>query len=371
MVIINASNLVKGGALQVASWFIRSTYKNEGFYYILSREVYNEVDDLGLINCMICDSSPAKSISTRIMLSNFINERSPLLVYTIFGPSYLKIKSKEICGFANGWVTHSKLKDFVSVNNKNLLKITKSIIKYLYYGFKVRGSSAIIFETETAQKGFCKRMLYKKNTYVIPNNCSDYYEITGTNIINGVTIPKLSILVLSSSYPHKNLSILPHVMSELVVDFPDYSLILTLPEQDFLPLKKDFEKRGVSEKVLNLGHVKTNNLADLYNAVSISLLPTKLETFSAVYPESMKFGIPIVTTNASFSRDICKDAALYFNPEDSKDIARKLSNLIKEPNLAKELIENGYNVFNSMPSGEERLRLILSVINNEKANICN
>jgi glycosyltransferase involved in cell wall biosynthesis len=70
-------------------------------------------------------------------------------------------------------------------------------------------------------------------------------------------------------------------------------------------------------------------------------LPTLLEVFSASYPESMKMKKPILTSNYSFAKDVCKDAVLYFNPLDANDIVEKIEMIYKDENLYKELIKKG------------------------------
>ena len=69
------------------------------------------------------------------------------------------------------------------------------------------------------------------------------------------------------------------------------------------------------------------NCPKLYNQADAMFLPTLLETFSASYPEAMKMERPILTSDLDFAKDICGDAALYFNPLDSYDIANKIKTI--------------------------------------------
>ena len=83
-------------------------------------------------------------------------------------------------------------------------------------------------------------------------------------------------------------------------------------------------------------------------------LPTLLETFSASYPEAMKMERPILTSNLDFAIDICGDAALYFNPLDSYDIANKIKTLITDPILYQDLVEKGKNRLKNFETSTSR-----------------
>ena len=70
-------------------------------------------------------------------------------------------------------------------------------------------------------------------------------------------------------------------------------------------------------------------------------LPSHLECFSASYPEAMKMERPILTSNLSFARTVCKDAAMYFDNLNGKDISDKIKLLFHDEKLSKELVERG------------------------------
>ena len=63
------------------------------------------------------------------------------------------------------------------------------------------------------------------------------------------------------------------------------------------------------------------------------LLPTMLECFSASYPEAMVMKKPVLTSDLSFARSICGNAAIYFNPFDPADIADKIIGLVNDKTL--------------------------------------
>jgi glycosyltransferase involved in cell wall biosynthesis len=90
-----------------------------------------------------------------------------------------------------------------------------------------------------------------------------------------------------------------------------------------------------------MGSIPHKSCPSLYAQSDALFAPTLLETFSAAYPEAMKMEKPILTSNYSFAKDVCQDAALYFDPLDPVDIAEKIKKLIEDTALQHELVEKG------------------------------
>ena len=64
----------------------------------------------------------------------------------------------------------------------------------------------------------------------------------------------------------------------------------------------------------------------LYKQVDGMIMPTLLESFSATYIDSMALGVPIFTSDRDFARDVCGDAAWYFDPLNAESIFEVISN---------------------------------------------
>lgn len=90
-------------------------------------------------------------------------------------------------------------------------------------------------------------------------------------------------------------------------------------------------------------------------------LPTLLECFSASYAEAMVMKKPILTSDLGFAHTVCKNAALYFDPDDADDVADKIITLIHSPQLQAELIEKGTSQLGQFGSAEQRAVKILEL----------
>ena len=80
----------------------------------------------------------------------------------------------------------------------------------------------------------------------------------------------------------------------------------------------------------------------LYKNALCFVLPSLYEGFGLPVLEAMKNGCPVLISNVSSLPEVGGDAALYFNPEDTNDITKKLEKVIDDKNLREDLIKKGY-----------------------------
>ena len=373
-VLFNVSNIVKGGAVQAAINFIRYSSTDETFewYYLLNNVVYDEMVMLKLnVENFIKISTPAKNKKVVKKILDFERNVQPDIVLTLFGPAYINFSAHHVSGFANGWVTHSNRKSFYNTYSGDYLSILRSLMKYVYYGFQIRKANAWVLETNVARDGFIKRLKVKaSNTYVIPNAAIDFGTANckqGGQLINGkeLKFDDSNILALSANYPHKNLKTLINVAAYLKhkLGLKKFKFLFTLSKDDFynqyLP---HIINMDVEDHICNLGTVNVTDIPLLYSVSRLSILPSFIETFSAVYPESFVSETPLITTDAEFSRDICGEAALYIDPLDIVDISQAVALLLNNKNLCNKLVRNGREVYSKMLKPKEKFLLYVDVI---------
>lgn len=98
------------------------------------------------------------------------------------------------------------------------------------------------------------------------------------------------------------------------------------------------EQLGLKSSVIFTGRV--GNLNAHYNLADIFVFPTKYEGFGIPVVEAMATGLPVVTTNTAAGEDAVeegKNGFLIENPTDSAEIAEKLSILIGDEGLRKQM----------------------------------
>jgi len=95
-------------------------------------------------------------------------------------------------------------------------------------------------------------------------------------------------------------------------------------------LQRMIEDEGLQERVQFLGEVPYVQLPNLYRHADLFVLPSLAETFGHPLVEAMASGIPVVTTDLPVAREICQDAAWYFQPRNAPELAEKMQALLED-----------------------------------------
>jgi glycosyltransferase involved in cell wall biosynthesis len=154
----------------------------------------------------------------------------------------------------------------------------------------------------------------------------------------------LKLLVVSRYYEHKNLEIIPTVFAQYREQLRDVALVLTLSSGEHpraARLLRDIEHRGLSSNIITVGPVPQDELGSYYAHTDALFMPTLLESFSGTYVEAMRLGRPILTSDLDFAREVCGDAALYFDPFDPKSICDSIVRFKDNLATRERLIEAG------------------------------
>ncbi|MEX2007349.1 MAG: glycosyltransferase family 1 protein [Candidatus Levyibacteriota bacterium] len=142
-------------------------------------------------------------------------------------------------------------------------------------------------------------------------------------------------LYVGNAYPHKNLE---KLIEGFYKSKADANLIL-VGKDDY------FYKRLEKEKFRNLiflHDVTDSELFHLYSNSIAAVSASLMEGFGLLPLEAFGCGtIPVVSNIPAFG-EVCHDSAIYFNPQDADDIAKKLNFVLKLPAKEREnLIKKG------------------------------
>jgi glycosyltransferase involved in cell wall biosynthesis len=83
-----------------------------------------------------------------------------------------------------------------------------------------------------------------------------------------------------------------------------------------------------------LGRVSDGALRALYQHAACLVFPSRYEGFGLPAIEAMACLCPVAASDIPALREVCGDAALYFNPASPPDIMRQVGRLLDEPGLA-------------------------------------
>ena len=90
-----------------------------------------------------------------------------------------------------------------------------------------------------------------------------------------------------------------------------------------------------------LGFVSAAELPSLYHAASVCVYPSLYEGFGMPPVEAMACGCPVLCSDRGSLGEVIGDAALIVDPDDPRDIARKLRAMAAEPDLRARLRDRG------------------------------
>ncbi len=370
-VLVNTSTLMQGGGLQVAAAFIVHAVKDssaEQWQFLISQGVARELTGFGIDPhgpaFHIFERSPARNKNERQRVLAIEAAFRPDLVFTLFGPAYVRFRATHLCGVADPWVTHSSWLAFRALGFP--IEAIKTLGLMFWKAAWWRAVDYWWTEAPIARDGLVRRLRCNpERIFVIPNT-------TGPQFSNREFHPefpaakRVEILCLSAYYRHKNLELIPDVALEIERLRPalDFRFTVTLPTDwpEVKALLARAEKLGVARRIVNLGKVPVTDTPDLYARSHISFLPSLLEVFSAVYPESLCTGIPLVTTDLRFSRDVCKDGAAYFEPTNAKSAAAKIIMLAENENEWRAKSVRGHEIFRQLPDAARKWELQRAMI---------
>jgi glycosyltransferase involved in cell wall biosynthesis len=128
------------------------------------------------------------------------------------------------------------------------------------------------------------------------------------------------LLMVNAAYPHKN----AHLVIENADAWEDrFRLVLVLDQPKRIEeLKQLAKKHNVLHKVQFLRDVSDADLVGLYRQASALLFPSSDEGQGIPLVEALYFYCPVICSDLDVCREVCGDAAIYFNPNRKEEWSR-------------------------------------------------
>lgn len=254
-------------------------------------------------------------------------EFNPDIVFTTFGPSYWTPKYPHLMGFGLG---HLVYPDSPFWKMLSLKKCWIASLKMRYRKWYCRKNARYFWcETEDVRQRMGRFLgIPLKDIIVAGNTYNSFFNKFKDGEIHSVERKdkEFRLLSLGNSGPHKNLSLIKKVTHHLGICKVRFFVTQTAEEY-----KNMFF--GCESYVENLGILPPEKCPDAYLQCDALFAPTVMECFTANYPEAMIMQRPILTSDLSFARGLCGDAALYFDPLSGESAAKAIIQLITNKEL--------------------------------------
>jgi hypothetical protein len=351
-ILINCSNIKVGGGIQVSLSFLNELSKvdDSNFVIVVSTILKNYLDISGYRSSHIIYSYDIVASPLNIMrasnsfLDSLVKIHAINNVFTVFGPSYWRPKVRHVCGFAKAQYIYKDSPFYRIITWKERLKL--GVKEFLHLLDFKKNADIVVTENPDVTKKIGK--ILRKKSLTVTNTYHQVFD--RRDEWKSVVLPPFkgkNLLTISANYPHKNLSIIPEVVQELIRRKIDrFRFVLTMKKGDLTTTDE------IDKYIVYLGKVDINECPSLYVQSHYMFLPTLLECFSASYAEAMRM------------ETICNDAAVYFDPLDPIDIVNNLLGIDEDDVGQKLLKHNGVNRLKDFDTAAERAAKYLEIIKN-------
>lgn len=155
------------------------------------------------------------------------------------------------------------------------------------------------------------------------------------------------LLYVGNAYPHKNLERLITSFIKVLSNNEALKLSLVLVGKEdyfYKRLKKSVEDTRFKNSIVFYGEANDEELSALYRSADALILPSLMEGFGLPVVEAMANKCLVLASDIPSLREICNNAAFYFDPYNVKDISEKILFVIsnKKHDSLEEKIKTGF-----------------------------
>ena len=230
----------------------------------------------------------------------------------------------------------------MTIHDLSFLENSKWFSKGYYWWYKimtplaVRTSKHIITVSEFSKKEILRFYPFIKEKKIsIAYNAADekFFQFQSQD-----SVPtKPFALTVSSLDPRKNFGRL----IEAFKDIKDFSLYIVGSQNRIFTQENGMT--ATEGTIHFLGRVSDEELVRLYNQATCFIFPSIYEGFGLPTIEAMKCGCPVLASDIPVMREVCGDAAIYFNPYNVEEIRTTIERFMEKANfLRPSLIAKGY-----------------------------
>lgn len=312
-------------------------------------------------------------VDEQIKLPKLIRNLNPDLVHFPHFNVPVFYKGKFVVTIHDLIHQHFATRDSSTLNP--ILHTVKKIGYKKVFSFAVKNSAKIIVPSKFVKNQLITEWRIKEDKIAVTYEGVDkkiikIIEETEKKFFLNVTekfkIKKPFLFYLGNAQPHKNIYKLIEAFVFLKEKYPKLSLVLSGPEHFFWEkIKKKSHIGGLSAGkagVIFTGFISDKEMVALYQNAEAFIMPSLEEGFGLPVLEAMMCNCPVISSNEGSLPEIAKDAALYFDPRDENDMAEKITQILENKKLRKNLIEKGAKRYKEF-SWEEMAMETLKIYN--------
>jgi glycosyltransferase involved in cell wall biosynthesis len=194
------------------------------------------------------------------------------------------------------------------------------------YGWSLRNARTVIAISQHVKETLVERMGVDADRVAVIHLGLDH----GLFHPNGAAPRRPFLLYPANPWPHKNHERLFEAFGRVRRARPELRLVLTGTGLERL--------RVFPEGVEVRGRIPREELAELYRTAAALVFPSLYEGFGQPPLEAMASGTPVAVSAAGSLPEVCGDAAIYFDPTSTDEIAEAILAVLEQPG---HLVERG------------------------------
>lgn len=177
-----------------------------------------------------------------------------------------------------------------------------------------------------------------------------FHKVHNENVIKnvrekyGIPSDKKIFLTHCSLSKHKNLPRLFAAFCKIRKNLPDWILVFSGSNvgSGMRPILEYARKEGIpQEAFLSIGYVEDRDLPVLYSMADLFCFVSLYEGFGLPVLEALSCGAPCLVSKTSSLPEVASEAAIYVDPLNTDDIAKKMLYAAQHEELRKELADKG------------------------------
>lgn len=235
--------------------------------------------------------------------------------------------------------------DIMHRYHPNFSEYSNRIKRVREHHFKniAKSASYIICESETGKQQFSNSYGFEKERiFILPYTYPPYIiDSTEVDIVAKYNLCERFIFYPAQFWEHKNHE---NLIRALFILKNRGCIINTVfvgePKNNYKKVVQLVDQLGLNSQIRMLGYVSDNEMRSLYQKSTMLVYPTQIGPSNIPPLEALYLGVPMAVSNIYEMPDQLGTASLYFNPDDSQDIAEKINILWNDEDLRKRLISN-------------------------------
>lgn len=274
------------------------------------------------------------SLDEQMGLKKMLDELSPDLVHFCMPQQPILYRGKHVTTMYD----LTLLKTYSSDKNWFVYRFKQLIGRFVFKSV-IKSSKFILTISEYSKKEIlnfskapAKKIVVTLLSADIFKNKLEPYESPFSNFI----------LYVGRQNDYKNIRRLGDAHQKLLDKYPDLGLILVGKIDDSVQINKKYFESKKYRNIHFTGFIPDSQRDWLYTNARAYIFPSTMEGFGLPGLEAMGYGTPVISSNATCLPEIYQDAAHYFDPFDTDDIARAIDDVLSNDKLRHDLIQKGY-----------------------------